>query len=88
MAGALQRGLARLREFVAVQEELTRRRQLLDRPWEEDLLHWHRDGEGDGDGWSLHGTVPPPRDGRQRSTTPQGWCPASVPRGRRPHDDA
>jgi hypothetical protein len=88
MAGALRRGLGRLREFAATQEELTRRRQLLDRPWEEDLLHWHRESGPDGDGWSLHGSLPPPRDGRRRSTTPEGWCPGPVPRRREPGDDA
>ena len=84
MTGLVRRGLARLRDFAATQEELTRRRQLLDRPWEEDLLHWHPDA----DGWSLHGSIPPPRDGRRRSTTPEGWCPGPVPRGRRPLDEA
>lgn len=81
-------GLARLRDFAATQEELTRRRQLLDRPWEEDLLHWRRDGDTDGDGWLLHGTIQPPGDGRRRSTTPGGWCPGSVARRREPLDDA
>ena len=41
----------------------------------------------DGDGWSLHGSVPPPRDGRRRSTTPEGWCPGPR-RGREPADGA
>ena len=44
------------------------RRSLEGRPWEEDLLHWAKDG-------SLHGTVSPPTDGRRRSTTADGWCP-------------
>jgi hypothetical protein len=44
------------------------RRLLQDRPWEEELLHWAKDG-------SLHGTVSPPTDGRRRSTTTDGWCP-------------
>lgn len=45
------------------------RRLLQDRPWEEDFLHWAKDG-------TLHGTCAPPPDGRRRSTTPDGWCPA------------
>lgn len=44
------------------------RRSLADRPWEEDLLHWAKDG-------TLHGHVSPPSDGRRRSTTADGWCP-------------
>ncbi|WP_091177617.1 hypothetical protein [Microlunatus flavus] len=48
------------------------------RPWEEDLLHWAKDG-------SLHGRLVPPTHGRLRarlplrrrlSTTSDGWCPA------------
>lgn len=44
------------------------RRSLQDRPWEEELLHWAKDG-------TLHGTVPPPSDGKRRSITKDGWCP-------------
>ena len=44
------------------------RRSLQDRPWEEELLHWAKDG-------TLHGTVTPPADGRRRSITADGWCP-------------
>lgn len=44
------------------------RRSLQDRPWEEELLHWAKDG-------TLHGTVSPPSDGRRRSITADGWCP-------------
>ncbi len=45
-----------LREFLAVQVELHERAALLDRPWEEDFLHWA------GGGRELHGRlVPPPR---------------------------
>lgn len=44
------------------------RRSLQDRPWEEEMLHWAKDG-------SLHGTVSPPADGRRHSTTTDGWCP-------------
>jgi hypothetical protein len=56
-----------VREFCAVQVELNERRALLDRPWEQDLLHW-ADGE-------LHGSVVPPADGRRRGVTTGGWCP-------------
>jgi hypothetical protein len=58
-----------LREFLAVQVELHERMALLDRPWEEEFLHWAGD-----DGHELHGRlVPPP--GPHRSTTRSGWCP-------------
>jgi len=75
-----------LREFIAVQLELHERMALLNRPWEEDFLHWA--GEGD----QLHGHLVPPRGRRGRSTTSSGWCPglargftgdSSVPGGRR-----
>lgn len=45
------------------------RRALANRPWEEEYLHWAKDG-------TLHGTVSPPVDGRRHSTTADGWCPA------------
>lgn len=47
---------------------MRQRRALLNRPWEEDLLHWAKDG-------TLHGHVPPPIDGHRHSTTNDGWCP-------------
>jgi hypothetical protein len=56
-----------LREAWADQVELHERLILLNRPWEEEFLHW-ADGE-------LHGSLTPPRDGRRRSTTKRGWCP-------------
>ena len=57
-----------LRGFLSVQVELHERAALLDRPWEEELLHWA------GDGRELHGRlVPPP--GRGRSTTSSGVVP-------------
>ncbi|TNC24828.1 hypothetical protein [Amycolatopsis alkalitolerans] len=62
--------LTRFREFLATQAELAQRQELLNRPWEEELLHWSYDGRG----WRLHGHRVPPR-GRRRSTTRQGWCP-------------
>ena len=60
-----------LRGFLCVQVELHERAALLDRPWEEEFLHWA------GDGRELHGQlVPPP--GRGRGTTTRGWCPGMV----------
>jgi hypothetical protein len=60
-----------VREFLAVQVELRERAALLDRPWEEEFLHWADEGR------ELHGRlVPPP--GRGRSTTRTGWCPGTV----------
>jgi hypothetical protein len=56
-----------LRRLWAGQVELQERLILLNRPWEEQFLHWS-DGQ-------LHGTVAPPADGRRRSVTGQGWCP-------------
>lgn len=40
---------------------------LLNRPWEEDLLHWSSGG-------NIHGAHPP-LDQRQHSVTSTGWCP-------------
>jgi hypothetical protein len=57
-----------LREFLAVQVELHERAALLDRPWEEEFLHWA------GDGRELHGRLVPPH-GRGRGATRSGWCP-------------
>jgi hypothetical protein len=50
--------------------ELEERRALLDRPWEENFLHWARDERG----WHLHGQLTPPRR-RTTSVTSGGWCP-------------
>jgi hypothetical protein len=44
------------------------RRQLLDRPWLEDVLHWSSDDQ-------LHGYVAPSTTGGPRSVTTDGWCP-------------
>ena len=62
------RFLARFRDFLATQAELAERQDLLNRPWEEEFLHWAADG-------TLHGVHTPPRRGRH-STTRAGWCPA------------
>jgi hypothetical protein len=51
--------------------ELEERRALLDRPWEEDFLHWARDEQG----WHLHGHLAPPPRRRTNSVTSRGWCP-------------
>jgi len=61
-----------LREFDADVTELHERRRLCDRPWEEEFLHWAYDGRE----WQLHGHLAPPDDGRRRSVTRNGWCPA------------
>jgi hypothetical protein len=58
--------LARLCECNASQVELWERWVLLNRPWEEEWLHWAADGR-------LHGTCPPPDHGRH-SVTSSGWC--------------
>ena len=55
-----------LRDFFAVQVELHERKALLDRPWEEEFLHWS--------GGELHGTRLPP-GGRRHGVTRNGWCP-------------
>ena len=60
-----------LREFDAEVTELHERQRLLNRPWEEEFLHWAYDGRQ----WHLHGHVAPPADGRRRSVTRGGWCP-------------
>lgn len=49
--------------------ELHERRDLLNRPWEEEYLHWARDEHG----WQLHGRYVPPRRWHCSVTT-QGWC--------------
>ncbi|HET6504446.1 MAG TPA: hypothetical protein VFG87_27160 [Amycolatopsis sp.] len=62
----LRRLLGLLRDFHDQQVELAERRRLLNRPWEEEFLHWGPDG-------SLHGHLAPP--GRRRfGTTSSGWC--------------
>ncbi|MCU1681749.1 MAG: hypothetical protein JWQ81_2488 [Amycolatopsis sp.] len=68
----LQVCLARLREFHEVHTELVERQDLLNRPWEEDFLHWVSDGEHS----YLHGHLAPPADNRRHSVTRNGWCPA------------
>lgn len=77
----LRRLVQRLRQGLGDLHEIEERRVLLDRPWEEDFLHWARD-EG---GWQLHGRfVPPPRR-RTSSVTTRGWCPGLSRPGRWSH---
>ena len=59
--------LRSLRGFFLGYQRIHERRQLKDRPWLEDVLHFARDGQ-------LHGHLLPPDD-RRRSTTSDGWCP-------------
>ena len=74
--------------FTVPEVEQAERQRLLDRPWEEEFLHWAHDGWR----WRLHGHLPPPADGRRLGTTATGWCRAAhwgagsgVPLRRRPH---
>jgi hypothetical protein len=62
------RALQALRQFYSGYARIHERQSLLNRPWEEEFLHFARDG-------SLHGHLSPPADGRPRSVTSDGWCP-------------
>ncbi len=68
MSGRWNAVVERLREVVRNVVELEERRDLLNRPWEEDSLHWGRDGR-------LHGHTMPSAGGRPRGVTSSGWCP-------------
>ena len=57
----------------ADQVELHERLALLDRPWEEEYLHW----SGEGPDRRLHGSIPPPVARRAGSVTTRGWCPGA-----------
>jgi hypothetical protein len=70
----LRRLVKRLHEFSEDLRELEERRVLLDRPWEENFLHWARDEHG----WQLHGSFLPPPLRRASSVTSQGWCPGTA----------
>lgn len=61
-----------VRSYWAQHKVVHERRQLLDRPWLEDVMHWTADGQ-------LHGHVTPPAEGRGRSVTSDGWCPGQRP---------
>lgn len=55
-------------QFWRQHQAVYERRQLLERPWLEDVLHWSQEGQ-------LHGQVAPTEGGRNRSVTSDGWCP-------------
>jgi hypothetical protein len=58
-----------LGRFFAEQRESAERWGLMERPWEEDFLHWSRqDGQ-----YVLHGELMPSTR-RRMSTTRSGWC--------------
>jgi hypothetical protein len=71
MSTLLRRLAKRLHRFSSDLRELGERRVLLDRPWEEDFLHWARDGQG----CQLHGHLVPSPQRRASSVTSRGWCP-------------
>ncbi len=66
-----------LRRVSGEVRELEERRALLDRPWEEEFLHWAHDGRA----WHLHGHLTPPPRRRTRSVTSRGWCPGLAAAG-------
>lgn len=68
--GRWRRLLVDLREFYATQVEMYERLDLMNRPWEEEFLHWVDTPRGP----ELHGHIAPPADGRRHSVTRQGWC--------------
>ncbi len=70
--GPVRRAWRAFRRFHGDQVELWERMILINRPWEEEFLHWAFDG----DSWQLHGSVPPPLGRRRYSVTGSGWCPA------------
>jgi hypothetical protein len=61
--------LQQITEFNAIHIEFCERMLLQNRPWEEEFLHWHWNGQR----WHLHGRLLPP-PGRPRSTTTTGQC--------------
>lgn len=70
MRARLRAAAGALRRFWSEQSELQQRMALLDRPWEEEFLHW----VGEGDSRRLHGHLPPPNGRRRLSVTSGGWC--------------
>ena len=64
----------RWRTFCAETCELQERLLLINRPWEEELLHW-AGGEDEG---RLHGRRVPPPGRRRHSVTSRGWCPGGA----------
>lgn len=69
-ASALFQALAAA-TVAAEARELEERRDLLNRPWAEEFLHWAYDGQQ----WRLHGHRMPAVGKRCRSVTSSGWCP-------------
>lgn len=69
-----------LQDFWSGYSRIHERRSLLDRPWEEEFLHFAPDG-------SLHGHLAPRADARPRvsspSVTSDGWCPEWAAQRRR-----
>ncbi|GAA5157270.1 hypothetical protein GCM10023321_35280 [Pseudonocardia eucalypti] len=62
-----------MRESWDAYAELSERRALLRRPWEEDILHWsYTQGA-----WVLHGRTLPPDQRRRYGVTRSGWCAGS-----------
>ncbi len=58
-----------LTRFWAEQKEMSERLSLMERPWEEQYLHWAWEGGR----YVLHGELVP-ASGRRMSTTHGGWC--------------
>jgi len=72
----LQSLIQRITTVSAEIRELEQRRDLLNRPWEEEFLHWAYDGHE----WRLHGHRIPGPGKRGRSVTSSGWCPGLIRR--------
>ena len=70
MAETLRRIGAFLRERWEIHAELHERFALMQRPWEEDFLHWAQDADGP----HLHGHLVSGSD-RRTGVTRSGWCP-------------
>jgi hypothetical protein len=62
------RAISAWRRHYAGYAELHQRRQLLNRPWLEEFMHFSPDGQ-------LHGRLVPPTT--KGSTTGRGWCSCS-----------
>ena len=68
MTSILRAAAQNLRAYYAAYARLHERRELLNRPWEEEFLHYALDGK-------LHGHLLPPPNSRGHSVTSDGWCP-------------
>lgn len=66
--GQVHRVLSGLRRHWSAYQELRERAWLMQRPWQEEVLHWGADGH-------LHGHLAPAPGARNDSTTSDGWCP-------------